>query len=485
VGCLPNDQSTSPGGPDAGNPDRTLPGTPAPDSSRGASEGATAGTPGSVVISAAAAARTARTATWSVNYWTWPPSYGDPVAGTETLVTALGPSFLRIGGYNNDANTPDPFSNAELDTAVTYARAIGAEPILQVPLLAGPDGGAPTADTAAAMVTYANVTKSYGVKYFSIGNEPDLYATQGSIANASAPAIAGYTPAMYCASVMAIVPAMKTADPTIQIVGPDLSWQYQPPNDWLTPILTGCGSLFDVVSIHRYPYSAAQISLDVAASDAATFRAVLTSVRALMKAAGQGDKPLALTETNIVYDAAVTVVPGSPGTVPAGLWLADILGSSLSAGLWTTAVWDISDPDNFSWGLVNLAHTPRPEYYAFDLYQEHFGTTLLQVTATPAGVSVYASRNAADTATLAVAINWNSVTEDLAFQVTGLAATPATATFPLPTLSMAAVEIPDEGQPAAWVYGSVQHDAGTGPDPWTASGAPAGAGEGSSARDGG
>jgi hypothetical protein len=82
----------------------------------------------------------ARTATWSLNYWTWPEAYGDPVSGTETWVATLAPAFMRVGGYNNDANTPNPFTDAEMDKAVAYAKAVGAEPILQVPLLADTTG---------------------------------------------------------------------------------------------------------------------------------------------------------------------------------------------------------------------------------------------------------------------------------------------------------------------------------------------------------
>jgi hypothetical protein len=333
-------------------------------------------------------------------------------------------------------------------------------------------------------VTYANVTKGYGVKYFSIGNEPDLYATQGSIANPSAPAIANYTPAMYCASATSYVTQMKSVDPTIKIVGPDLSWQYQPPNDWLTPILTGCGDLFDVVSIHRYPYSAAQVTLAGAASDAVTFQGILTSVRGLMQAAGQGSKPLALTETNIVYDATVNVVPGSPATVPAALWLADILGSALNAGLWTTSVWDISDPDNYSLGLVSLTHVPRPEYYAYGLYAAHFGPTLLKVTTAPTGVSAYASRNPADTATEVIAINWGDATADLTFQVTDLSTTPPAATFALPTLTVVAVDIPDKGQASAWIYGEAQLKDSVGPQPLAAEGTAGGGASDAGENDG-
>jgi hypothetical protein len=78
-------------------------------------------------------ATTRRNATWSLNYWTWSPTYGDAVSGTESAVAALAPALLRLGGYNNDANTPDAFYEAALDRAVAYARAIGAEPLLQRP----------------------------------------------------------------------------------------------------------------------------------------------------------------------------------------------------------------------------------------------------------------------------------------------------------------------------------------------------------------
>ncbi|HEY3592472.1 MAG TPA: glycosyl hydrolase, partial [Polyangiaceae bacterium] len=255
-----------------------------------------------VVISAAAPRP--RTATWSVNYWTWPTSYGNPIAGTEAQVAALKPAMMRVGGYNNDANTPDPFNDAEFDRMIAYARAIGAEPIVQVPLLQDTGGAPPTGATAAAMVTYANVTHDYHVRYFSIGNEPDLYTAQGLPSNGMLPARPGYTPTDYCASARDYVTQMKAVDPTIQIVGPDLSYQYQANgSNWLTPILTECGDVFDIIAIHRYPFSAVQATMASATADVSAFRTVIGSVRGLMQAAGQGDKPLALTEMNIAYDA--------------------------------------------------------------------------------------------------------------------------------------------------------------------------------------
>jgi hypothetical protein len=413
--------------------------------------------------------RTPRTTTWSVNYWEWRPAYGDDVTGTEAQIAALKPALMRVGGYDNDANTASPFDDAAFDTAVGYAHAIGAEPIIQVPLLADTAGNPPTPATAAAMVSYANVTNSYGVKYFSVGNEPDLYATQGSLTDPSAPAIPGYTAVDYCASATAYVAAMKAVDPTIKVVGPDLSNKYGGgggPNDWLTTILTTCGDLFDVIAIHRYPFEAKQATLGAAALDLAAFRNVMSTVRRTLQATGYADKPLAITEMNIAYDDTLCVLDASPGTVGSGLWLADILGTEMELGLWTSAVWDISDADKSGLGLIGPApgHVPRPEYYAYGLYADHFGPTLLEVTAAPPGVSAHASRNQADDATEIVAVNWNEAAASLAFSVTGLATAPASVTFVLPAVSMAAVEIPDNGAATAWVYGEAQRERASGPE---------------------
>jgi hypothetical protein len=418
------------------------------------------------------ATRTPRTTATGVNYWLWMPAFGDDVTGTSAMMAALKPTVMRVGGYNNDANTQDPFDDAAFDTAVAYARAIGAEPIIQVPLLADISGKPPTAATAAAMVTYGNLTKSYGLKYFSIGNEPDLYASQGLIADSTLPAIPGYTPADYCAAARAYVTAMKAVDPTIKIVGPDLSWKYiagSGANDWLTPILTSCGDLFDVVAIHRYPFEAAQATLSAAAADAASFRRVMTSVRGILQATGQGAKPLALTEMNVVYDATFCVLDASPGTVGAALWLADALGTANDLGLWTSAVWDISDDDGYALGLIGPApgHTPRPAYYAYAFFADHFGPTLLQVSSAPTGVNAYASRNQADDTTEIVLVNWNQSPAPLAFSVGGLTTAPSPVTFILPAVSIAAVEIPDHGAAAGWAYSEAQRETASGPQALT------------------
>ena len=72
----------------------------------------------------------------------------------------------------------------------------------------------------------------------------------------------------------------------------------------------------------------------------------------------------------MVYNATACELGASPGTVGSALWLADALGTAIANNLWTSAVWDISDDDNWALGIIGLApaHTPRPEYYAYQLY---------------------------------------------------------------------------------------------------------------------
>jgi hypothetical protein len=260
---------------------------------------------------------------------------------------------------------------------------------------------------------------------------------------------------------------MKAVDPTIQILGPELSWKYQSgANDWLTTILQTCGSSIDIVTGHRYPIDPTKTTVAEAAADATNLNDTIARLRSIMQQAGVGDKPLAITEANITWDGdpAKSTMPASPGTVPAGMWAADTFGMGMQNGLWTMLYW--STREGWTLGLFpSSGMTPRPSYWALDLYANHFGPTLLSVTSTPDGVRAYASRNLADDATQLVVVNWNQASAILTFQIDGLTTAPADATFALPAVSLAAVEIPDVGAASAVSYSEPQRQAGQAPQP--------------------
>ncbi len=269
----------------------TTPATPEP------STGPSAGPPGTIQVSGATPLPM-RTQLGQ-NYWCW-SNYGNFVRGTEGPVSSLHLGVLRAGGHNNDTNTSDgfdPFDESQVDDFVAYCRRVGAEPILQVPLLKNASGGPATPADAADMVRYCNRTRGYGVRYWEIGNEPDLYSDQGD-----AP---GYAVEQFCSDFSDFSAAMKRVDPRIWILGPELSWKYFPQtgsNDWLTPFLSRCRSRFDVVAIHRYPFAAKDSTIANAMGDVTPFDRVVRGVRAQMAANGLAQVPLAVTEANISWD---------------------------------------------------------------------------------------------------------------------------------------------------------------------------------------
>src|SRR6476646_11290823 len=71
---------------------------------------------------------------------------------------------IRIGGngYENGG-----FMNKDIIKYIDYARSIGAEPIVQMPRQLKDD------DKAFKAIAYLNGELHKGIKYWSIGNEPD------------------------------------------------------------------------------------------------------------------------------------------------------------------------------------------------------------------------------------------------------------------------------------------------------------------------
>ena len=367
------------------------------------------------------------------NYWSWVPSWGDAVASVETQTKDLNLKFLRAGGANNDKQSPVAFSYAEVDDFVAFARSVGAEPMLQVPLIKNIAGAAATAQDAADLVTYVNITKSYGVKYFSIGNEPDLYGSQNLMP-------ATYDAVAFCGTFTAFAAAMRTVDPSIKIVGPDLSWKY---DEWLPSFLQNCGNITDVVAVHRYPRDPTVCTDGGDYGDSVPYRSVLKHLRTLMAAAGQGTKPLAITEANVTWDGdpAKSTLNGSPGTFPAGLWVADNLGVSLEEQLHSVSYWSLSE--GWTLGFFN-GTAPRPAYHVLKMFSNGFGTQVLTVTGAPTGVSVYAGRDPTNAKSTLFVVNKTTSPLALTVNITGTPRTTPTTLEVMPvSLQMAA--LPDDG----------------------------------------
>jgi hypothetical protein len=254
----------------------------------------------------------------------------------------------------------------------------------------------------------------------------------------------------------------------MQFLGPELAYKYTTgDNDWLTPFLDGCKDYVDIVSIHRYPFSGAQTSAKGALNDVTAFRQAVSSVSAIVAGHARPGTPLAITEANISYEYdstkySATSILGGPGSFPAALWTADVMGAALETNLWTLAFWNIGEqpgPDSVLGFIVGGA--PVPAYYAEQMVSANFRGTVVKPQSVPTGFSVYASHDAIGAATAVLVINKTTTASSLGLAVDAL----AVQSFVFPALSITLVQIPDAVDGAVHVvqYTGDDADAGTVP----------------------
>lgn len=412
------------------------------------------------------------------NYWDWVNWAGDGVTGvtgTETSIAALHLNVLRAGGNANDTNGPAPavFDTSQIDAFVAYCLSVGAEPILQVPILGDGNGTPATAQTAADMVTYANVTKGYGIQYWEIGNEPDLYPRSY---DAGVP----LTPAELCTVYQSYEAAMTAANAAapdgggpMTFLGPELSYQYTPGADYLTPFLDACKDSVDIVSVHRYPFGGGTeqgvpgTSIDGALTDVNAFRSTVASLKSIVAGHARPGTPLAITEANVSFDYQVSAytdaaLVAAPTTFYAGLWTADILGASLESGLWTLAFWDIGDPSTAP-SLLGFLQSgqPVPAYYTMQMISANFRDDVIVPARVPTGFSVYASYDAAGGSTAVVVLNKSAPASTLTVAVDSL----SVQSLSFPALSATLLQIPDSPSATAHVFRYTQDEAEAGAAP--------------------
>lgn len=310
---------------------------------------------------------------------------------------ALQLKLLRLGGGPSDQSD---LAKPALDFFVLQARLLGAEPLVTVRLLNGDP------QKAADIVRYANETKGYNIRYWSIGNEPNFFVAVLKEES--------YTTEDLIANWRAIAEAMKAADPSIMLVGPDIS-QYVPLSmdgdnitylegngggdptddlgkDWLQEFLKANGDLLDVVSIHRYPYPGGKATnnatIDGLRANSREWDTMVPNLRQIIRETTGRDLPLAITEYNSNSRQSDEPSAGLTSFYN-GIWVADVLGRFIRNQVEFAAYWDLQGPPNRGWGLLEK-YDVRPSYYAYLLYT-HLGSELLDSSSTDEDVTITAA----------------------------------------------------------------------------------------------
>jgi hypothetical protein len=345
-------------------------------------------------------------------------NYGPWIAVAPDMLEAAynsGVTILRFpAGEWGDKNDVKDY---QLDQLMEFAGKMGADVMFSVRLKGG------TPEQAAGWVRYAK-DKKYPIRYWSIGNEPTLYS--GDLKRA-------YDTEEFNREWRTFAQAMKKADPSILLLGPELHQFTGDPasnpkdsqgKDWMTEFLRANGDLVDVVAIHRYPYPRNEKNATIAdlRENSKEWDTTIAYLRDLIHRETGRDLPIAVTEINSHYSKAVGG-EATPDSHYNAIWLADVLGRMIRNRVLIMNHWMLTSKGGYGgWGLVERSDV-YPSYHVYQLYRE-FGSELVYSSSPDPDVTVYAAKRA-DGALTIVVINLADAARQMPLTLQGAAPGPA------------------------------------------------------------
>lgn len=322
-----------------------------------------------------------------------------------------GITYLRFpGGRVGDTGDVTP---SQIDMYMTTCRMLGCTPAISARL----EGGTP--EKAAALVRYVNIEKGYGVRYWSVGNEPDLFDH--------------YTAERAATEWRPIAEAMLEVDPDIILIGPDTSQftgeahEAQQAHEFLREFLRQNGDLIDIVGVHRYPFGTRQATIAGLQADATRWSKLIDNLHAIVREEAGREIPVAITEFNSDW-SATSGQEATPDSHANALWLADVLGQMLGGDIQIGVLHNFQSSDRAGGHGLLGRYEVRPSYYAYQLYRQ-FGTQVVSA-AHDGDVRVYAALRD-DGALTVMLINWADEERDVLLDISGFeaAAEAAVTTF--------------------------------------------------------
>lgn len=318
-------------------------------------------------------------------------------------------TYLRYPGGNwGDQNNLQSY---QIDQFIDLCRKINAEPSISVRMTGG------TPEQAAELLRYTNIEKGYGVKYWSIGNEPSLFQ--------------GYDTVRYNQEWRQFAEAMRAVDPTILFVGPDIHQYTSNPSgnpkdsegrDWMDEFLKANGDLVNIVSIHRYPFplgmTAPPATIDQLRANSKEWDQIIPLLRSHIKELTGKDLPVAITEINSHWSGAVSG-KATPDSFYNAIWYADVLGRMITQKVDIVAHFLLPNAQSGGWGLLST-FGPRPTYFTFQIYS-HFGSQLVYSVSQAQDVNIYAASRD-DGALTVLIINMADEAKSIPLQINGASA---------------------------------------------------------------
>lgn len=312
-------------------------------------------------------------------------------------IQASGANIIRFGGIGADKNMPTHYQYLKMIDAI---RSKGMEPVIQVPF----NNWQFSAQQASDIVKFVNITSGRNIKYWSIGNEPDLgysYTTSAQVA----------------AYIRSFSSAMKSIDPSILIMGPECAWfNTNIMNGLTTPNgpddvtgKDGNGRYYlDIISFHTYPFDGTQNRAQVISklSSAGSLNDNLVYLNARVATcntahgrSGSTTLKTAITEANIDYknDAGDNLYGVGANSFLGGQFWAEMMSVAMKNNVDFVNFWSVAEGNSTALNIGYIdagTNTKKPLYYHFKMMADNFKGNYVTGTASKANIKTFASQNA-------------------------------------------------------------------------------------------
>lgn len=311
-------------------------------------------------------------------------------------IKASAPQIMRFGGITCDKNCP---TNYQFIKMIDKIRSNGMEPVIQVPF----HNFQYNASKAAEIVRYVNITMGRNVKYWSIGNEPDLEYGYNTAAQ-----VAGYT--------KSYATAMKAVDPNIKTMGPECAWyNYNIMPGLLTPggpyDVTGKDAngrfYLDIISFHMYSFNGTQTRAQVLTDLTAQYKFEynlndlnnkISAANSYHGRSGSYALKTAVTEANVnfVNPASDNLYSVGANSFVGGQFWAELLSIGMKKSVDFITFWSVVEGNNTAYNVGFLDYVTgkkKPTYYHFQMMSQNFSGTFINGTDNQASVKSFGCRN--------------------------------------------------------------------------------------------
>ncbi|MFH0870333.1 MAG: MopE-related protein [archaeon] len=299
-----------------------------------------------------------------------------------------GNELVSDGGFSGVWWPPAPYLDiitpSDIDAFMRFARAVDAEPMITINVGAYPWGDSRDAENRqrqADLVKYMNIEKGYDVKYWQMGNEPEVWRYRWIERLGKNPT--ENDSQKYAARFGEYYSAIKAVDSSIEVLSPGSLV-----DELTSALMSNQRSKVNILDVHHYRFSAEPTDVINQLlkfdgdenytylnyeTDLKGFEIRLDSLKSLANTYNSNAK-LSLSE----YGACGSQCPTINGAFADAIWTANMLGMMANHDVELSTRWWLFGDIG---GMITSKNKPRSPYYTFFLFANHYGTKVLNLTA--------------------------------------------------------------------------------------------------------